>query len=161
MELQGKLIAFIGDWSTTNHPHPISLPEHNAWEWKTAHIVKDAVAVTFFAAPKNTKEVWKPMGLPHAPESLPRMVYLPTQVAAFALECPRTPWQLFQFVGNLIHEASENGPTEADASLLWDWLLGGSQYEVGKNTVAWVLDLTPVVSTDSAFMEWCHLHIST
>jgi hypothetical protein len=103
VEHQGKVIAFIGDQLTTNHQHPLALLERNAWDWKTAPIVMDAMAAAAFsAAPASEKDLWKPVGLQSSPESLPCMIYLPTQVAAFALECPRMPWQVIQFVGTLI-----------------------------------------------------------
>jgi hypothetical protein len=89
VELQGKVIAFVCDRSARNQPHPMALPDRNAWEWKTAPIVTDAVAAAaFFAAPEHEKEVWRPAGLQNSQESLPRLLYLPTQVAAFALERP-------------------------------------------------------------------------
>jgi hypothetical protein len=140
----------------------VALLERNAWEWKMAPIVKDAIAAaTFFVVSANEKELWKPVGLPSTPESLPPLIYLLTQVAAFALEGPRMLWQVFQFVGNFIQGAPNAGPTKEDAALLHGWMMGGLQTKMGRNTQAWVLNLTTVVSTDTAFMEWCYHHISS
>jgi hypothetical protein len=79
----------------------------------------------------------------------------------FPFEQPHTRWELLQFVGTLIQESPVDGPTEDYASLLRSWLLGGLQVEVGKTMQAWVLNITPVVSTDPAFTEWCYHHISS
>jgi hypothetical protein len=156
------VIAFIGDRLATSHPHQVALPERDAWEWKMAPIMKDAVAAaTFFVISANENVLWKLVGLPSTPESLPRLIYLPTQVAAFALEGPCMLWQVFQFIGNFIQGAPDAGPTEEDAALLHGWMMGGLQTKMGRNTQAWVLDLTPAVSTDTAFMEGYYHHISS
>ena len=124
-------------------------------------MVSNAVAAaTFFAVDSNAKELWRPTGIPSTQEALPRMAYLPLPVAAFALERQRTPWELLQFIGQLIQEAPTDGVAEEDAELLRKWLLGSLQAEAGKTSPAWVLDLTPVVSIDEAFREWCYHHIS-
>jgi hypothetical protein len=73
-------------------PHPVALPERNAWEWKTAAIVNDAVAATmFFAAPGWEKELWKPEGMATLPAALARLIFLPTPIAAYAIERSRMP----------------------------------------------------------------------
>jgi hypothetical protein len=58
VELQGKVVSFVGDRTAFSQPHPVSLPDRDAWEWKTSAIVNDAVAaVTFFATPEKEKEL--------------------------------------------------------------------------------------------------------
>lgn len=70
-ELQGKIIAFVGDRTAVSQPHPVALPDRNAWEWKTAPIVNDAVAAaSFFDTPGNDKELWKPTGRATTPVTL-------------------------------------------------------------------------------------------
>ena len=81
-------------------------------------------AETFFATPEKEKELWKPAGLATSQTALPRLIFLPTPVAAYALESPRTPWELFKFLGTLLQTTPEGGPTEEDAALLWLWLMG-------------------------------------
>jgi hypothetical protein len=62
-ELQGKVVAFVGDRTAVSQPHPVALPERNAWDWKTAAIVTDPIlATTFFSMPGREKELWKPEG---------------------------------------------------------------------------------------------------
>jgi hypothetical protein len=161
-ELQGKVIAFVGDRTTFGQPHPVALPERNAWEWKTAAMVNDPVrATTFFSVPGREKEFWRPEGVATAPVALPRLLLLPTPLAAYASESPRTPWELFKFVGTLLENTPEGGPTEDDTALIRLWLMGNLQAEANRTASAWVLELQPVVATDQAFTEWCFHHLSS
>jgi hypothetical protein len=87
-------------------------------------------------------------GLTTSQAALPCLISLPMPLAAYALESPRTPWELFK-------------PTEEDAALLRLWLMGSLQTKAGRTAPAWVLDLHPVVAMDPTFMEWCYHHMSS
>lgn len=113
------MIAFIEDQTVMSLPHPVALPENNAWEWKTAAIVDNAVAAAiFFNSSERERELWKPTGMASSMTALPRLIYLPTFVVPFAIERPLTPWELFQFVGTLVQTALEDGLADVDVALL-------------------------------------------
>jgi hypothetical protein len=119
------------------------------------------MAATFFAVAGRDRERWTPEGVATVPAALSRLILLPTPIAAYVIESPRTPWELFKFAGSLLENAPENEPTEEDAALIRLWLMGNLQAEVGKTALAWVLELQPVVATDPAFTGWCFHHLSS
>lgn len=126
-----------------------------------APMVNDPVAAAaFYGNPGHAKDLWCPQAGATTQESLPRLLFLPSAVAVFALQCPRTPWELHRRVSDLVQAAPEDGPTEDDAALVQKSQLGTTQAEAGKTSPTWTLDITPVVSTEASFSEWCFHHLS-
>jgi hypothetical protein len=99
----------------------------------------------------------RPGGNPRKP---PTALLSAVSCCSLCLQCPRTPWELHCFVGELLQAVPDEGPTEGNTTLIQKWLLGGTQAKTGKSGPAWTLDLTPVVSSDASSAQWCYHHLS-
>jgi hypothetical protein len=71
-ELRGKVLAFVGDNTTFSAPHPVILPEHNAWEQKRTAMCNNAIAAAlFYADMTKSRKLWNPPATNRTNVSLP------------------------------------------------------------------------------------------
>ena len=118
------------------------------------------LAAAFYSNPVKARELWNSPVTNRTQQTLPRLLYLPMEVAAFVIEKPRTPWDVHTFVSHLV--IREQNPIPEDCvQLILRWLRGVSQMETGKTVPAWTLEVQPVVSADQVFAEWCFHHVQS
>jgi hypothetical protein len=142
-EMSGKPIAFIGHRTRFGEPRPVIPPPDATWNWKATTVSEDETAWAVHQSEERNKgKLWNHGGL--ATEvTLPRLVYLPTIVAKYATEKPRTAWEVHQHINELV--ASEDAAIEeADVEKLKVWLLTVGQTAGAK---ALALNMAPVVTT--------------
>jgi hypothetical protein len=154
--MRGKIIAFSGDRTQFGNPHPVVLPSVNTWAWKKVSFADDAVGcAAFYSDPTNKHEGWKPTAL-LAEMDLPRIVYLPPQVAFFCTEAQRTFWEIHQFMDGLV---TEGAITEEDGEFLRCWMRAATQGDPTRPALG--LELMPAVNANRNFAEWCCHHLDS
>ena len=83
-EYVGKVIGRMGEWAEDVNPLLLMMPDKAAWEWNKINVCTDAVA---WANHVNTNEgSIKPWTAPTTlvtSMELPRMIYVPAEVAKF------------------------------------------------------------------------------
>jgi hypothetical protein len=91
-KISGKPTAFIGDRTCFGEPRPVIPPPNAAWNWKATTVSEDETAWAVHQSEEQNKgKLWSRGGL--ATElTLPWLVYLPSIVAKYATEQPRTAY---------------------------------------------------------------------
>jgi hypothetical protein len=87
---------------------------------------------------------------------MPRLVYLPSVVARYAAETPRTAWEVYQFINDLVIQ-DDSEVAEADAAGIKQWLLAVGQTAGAKGLA---LTMASVVTTSPVFQEWSFHHLN-
>jgi hypothetical protein len=87
---------------------------------------------------------------------MPRLVYLPSVVAKYAADSPKTAWELYQFINELVvGDAPEL--TEEEVANIKQWLLTVGQTAGAKGLA---LNMGSVVTTSPVFQEWAFHHLN-
>jgi hypothetical protein len=134
-DLRGKVIARLGDWTEIATPHSVALPDNTTWAWEKVKLCNDAVAWdTFVGNATNKSDVWAPPAAPQITVDLPRMVYLPSVLAKFAVEKERTAFEMHKFLSELAANNTSD-IEESQAKFLLQWFMAAGQREHGAATV--------------------------
>jgi hypothetical protein len=157
IEVNGKPIAFIGDRTSFGEPRLVISPTQATWTWKAVTVSEDEAAwATHQGDEGNKGKLWKQVGGIVATFSMPRLVFLPSVVAQFVTETPRSAWEVHQFL-NEISQADGATVEAEDVADLKKWLLTVGQ-EAGAEALA--LGMAPVVTTARVFEEWSFNHLN-
>jgi hypothetical protein len=78
-ELDGKVVAFIGDRTATRMPTPVKLPPRSSFEFPQLEVVDDPdLMEDAYEVSGVTKTLWQPLGtVTKQPMMVPRMLVLP------------------------------------------------------------------------------------
>jgi hypothetical protein len=99
---------------------------------------------------ENKGKLWTQAGGLASEVLMPRLVYLPSVVAKYAAESPKTAWEIYQFIDELIAgDAPE--VTEEEVVNIKQWLLTVGETAGAKGLA---LNMSSVVTTSSVFQEW-------
>jgi hypothetical protein len=146
-EISGEPIAFIGDRTRFGKPRPVIPPPDAAWNWKATTVSEDETTWAVHQSEEQNKgKLWSHGG-----------VYLPSIVAKYATEQPRTAWEVHQYLNETVL-AEESVVEETEVEKLKVWLLAVGQ-TVGAKALA--LGMALVVTMAAVFEEWCFNHINS
>lgn len=60
------------------------------------------MAAAFDINPAKARDLWNPPVTDQTNHLLPRLIYLPTEISAFVVETPQTPWEVHTFVSRMV-----------------------------------------------------------
>jgi hypothetical protein len=117
IEVNGKPIAFIGDWTSFGEPRPVIPPTQATWTWKAVPVSEDEAAWATHQGDKGNKgKLWKQVGGIVATFQMPRLVFLPSIVAKFVIETSRSAWEVHQFLNEISQEDGATNPVDGNAA---------------------------------------------
>ena len=151
-EVRGKVLGFLGDDDEYGPPDLVMPQPQKAWSWAKVNWVADGVPfAAFHADPVTRGQLWAPASMPDT-EELPRLLYLPTALADWAAQEPRTPFELRE---ELTRRMTANGSQvkAAEGRLALDWCLAAGQ-SAGQDSSILALDCTGVKAVDRAVKKW-------
>jgi hypothetical protein len=157
-EVSGKPLAFLGDRTRFGEPRPVIPPTESTWKWKNVTVSEDAAAWAVHQGEDDNKgKLWTQAGGLSSEVLMPRLVYLPSVVAKYAADSPKTAWELYQFIDELVvGDAPEL--TEEDVASIKQWLLTVGQTAGAKGLA---LNMGSVVTTSPVFQEWAFHHLNS
>jgi hypothetical protein len=154
-EYVGKVIGRMGEWAEDVNPLLLMMPDKATWEWNKLNVCTDAVA---WANHVNTNEgSIKPWTAPTTlvtSMELPRMIYIPAEVAKFLISEERTAFEMFKFVSEL-ERREESAIGEEHIELLKNWATAVGQ----ENGMA--ISIMPVTNSAPQFLKWTNEHMKT
>lgn len=154
-EYAGKVLGRMGEWEEDVSPLLLRMPDQAAWDWNRMNVCTDAVA---WANHVNTnEESIKPWTAPTAMVTsmeLPRMIYVPAEVAQFLVSGERSAFEMFKFVSELASR-DDAVVTGEQCELLKNWAIAVGQ----ENGMA--LSIMPVTNSSPQFMKWTNEHMKT
>jgi hypothetical protein len=110
--------------------------DNTTWAWEKVKLCNDAVAWdTFVGNATNKSEVWAPPAAPQITVDLPRMVYLPSVLAKFAVEKERMAFEMNKFLSELVANDTSD-IEESQAKFLLQWFMAAGQREHGAAVTA-------------------------
>ena len=154
--IPNKVLGFCGDVDSAGNPPPFTtFPVTNTSRWhKVKESLLDANEMRDFYGPegRRTKLRTTPRGTGET-KMVPRLIWLPWEVATYVLELPRTVREVYVFVEELVE--SKEGLEKADMQLILDYCIAAS-YQKGSKASDSILALeTQVVhSTFAEFIQF-------
>jgi hypothetical protein len=88
-DVQGKQIAFVGDWGNGCHPVPFVLLPQNSWTWAKIHYLHDTARfVEFYQHADNQDKLWVTGAANDklTEQQLPRLLAVPTFVTEYLVQ---------------------------------------------------------------------------
>jgi hypothetical protein len=162
LDVQGKVIGFIGDRGNGRYPFPFLLPPQNTWTWAKTKYLDDLGAFEdHFNDPAAGDKLWNTDAVDDTltEKLLPRLLALPTFIAEFINAqggaCP--PHKLCTFIKDHINE----GGTQIQQQkwqLLLDWCVAAAQ-EKNETSILNIGTPDPALCQDREFIDWCNQRI--
>ena len=165
--LQGRIIGFVGDRTSTREPTPILLPQRKTWEWVKETVNTDGPALLKHYADDPTRigMLWKGEGGDeNAQEELhaPRLIAIPQWV----LDCIRQEWralmpyEILQIV--VTHLEADNIAAYAEAwTTIAHWCILASQgTTAGESLVSFAIEAITEVE-DEYLGKWLKQRLDT
>jgi hypothetical protein len=155
--INNKVIAFAGDRTEFQEPYPVKLPPESAWVWKEVDVCLDAAtAGSWYEAHGRSDVCWLPNDLANKQRmSLPRMLFLPTVLASFAMSKNRTPWEIYEEANRLLVQNVISD--EEDLQLIQQWCLAAGQTtSATRCSPALKMEVMAISERDEHFSHWAY-----
>jgi len=165
--LQGRIIGFVGDRTTTREPSPILLPQQKTWQWVKETVFTDGPALIkhFEDDPARTGTLWKGEGATDDSKAelhAPRLLSIPLWLLDRIRQEGRAlmPYEILRMVVNHIEEVASQEYTDAWATVAAWCILASQGNTTGESLMSFSIEAITEVE-DEYLGRWLEQRLDT